>query len=127
MLAPPLADLAAREASSALPLPMALRVFLERVGNGGTIQSARWLSHEEIIANNDPVAWQRPCPAMIRDTRETFDWERHELPDGLLCISEYFYNQSRAFLLADGRVVWLTPTATGFSIDPPCLWLCSLL
>jgi hypothetical protein len=125
--APPLTDVAEREAQSGLPLPMALRAFLEQVGNGGRLQYVQWLTHEEIITNNDPVSWQRPCPALIREAREMFDWDCHEIPDGLLCISGYFYNGSRAFLLADGRVVWLTPTETGYRIDPPRFWLCSLL
>ena len=126
-LGPPSGDVAEREASSGLPLPMALRAFLEQVGDGGRIGYVRWLSLNDIIADNDPGSWQRPCPASIREAREMFDWDAHERPDGLLCISGYFYNQSRAFLLTDGRVVWLTPTDTGYSVDPPRLWLCSLL
>jgi len=126
-LGPPLVDLTEREASCGLPLPAALRAFLEQVGDGGTIGYVRWLSLDEVIADNDPGSWQRPCPALIRDAREMFDWDDHARPDGLLCISGYFYNQSRAFLLTDGRVVWLTPTETGYRIDPPRLWLCSLL
>lgn len=126
-LGPPAEDVAERETRSGLPLPMALRVFLEQVGDGGRMGYVRWLSLEDIIADNDPGSWQRPCPASIRDAREMFDWDHHERPDGLLCISGYFYNQSRAFLLSDGRVVWLTPTETGYRVDPPRLWLCSLL
>lgn len=126
-LDPPSGDVAERETRSGLRLPMALRAFLEQVGDGGRIGYVRWLSLAEIIADNDPGSWQRPCPASIREARETFDWERHERPEGLLCISGYFYNQSRAHLLTDGRVVWLTPTETGYRIDPPRLWLCSLL
>jgi hypothetical protein len=126
-LGPPLVDLTEREASCGLPLPAALRAFLEQVGDGGTIGYVRWLSLDEVIADNDPGSWQRPCPALIREAREMFDWDDHARPDGLLCISGYFYNQSRAFLLTDGRVVWLTPTETGYRIDPPRLWLCSLL
>ena len=126
-LAPPLVDLAEQEARGGVPLPMALRVFLEQVGNGGKMEYVQWLSLAEIIADNDPASWQRPCPALIREAREMFDWDHHERPDGLLCISGYYYNQSRAFILADGRVVWLTPTATGYRVDPPRLWLCSLL
>jgi len=123
VLAPPASSTLVQEKKHMLPLPLMLRVFLERIGNGGTFDYVRWLSLEEIIANNDPAAWRRSCPGEIRDAHEAVDWDKEEFPDGLVCVSGYYYNASRAYLLPDGRVVWATPTETGHRFDPPHLWL----
>lgn len=103
--------------------PKVLRIFLERFGNGGELQYVRYMSGEEILQENDLASWLRPCPETIRDAHEIIDWPGETLPDGLLCISHYYYNSSRAYLLNDGRVVWVTPADEGYSIDPPHLWL----
>ncbi|HRI64142.1 MAG TPA: hypothetical protein PK156_07885 [Polyangium sp.] len=122
-LAPALGADGLSEVFDAWRLPTVLRVFLERIGNGGVWDSVRWLAINEILRENDLDAWLRPCPVEILEAHEMVDWEYQELPDGLLCISHYFYNASRAYLLADGRVVWATPTETGYVLDPPHLWL----
>jgi hypothetical protein len=123
VLTPPLGVQGIPDSCAAWRFPILLRAFLERVGNGGRMNYLGWLSLEEILRQNNLDSWLRPCPAEIRNAREMVDWNHQELPDGLLVISHYYYNASRAHLLADGRVVWTTPTETGYLIDPPHLWL----
>ena len=123
VLAPPLGVAGLPDSCAMWHLPILLRAFLERVGNGGCMEYLKWLSIEEILRENNLQSWLRPCPAEIRYAHETVDWEHQDLPDGLLAISDYYYNSSRAFLLADGRVVWATPTETGYVIDPPHIWI----
>lgn len=112
-----------RAADAIWHFPTVLRIFLERFGNGGEIHYVRYLSGEEIVHENDLASWLRPCPEEILKAHEIVDWPGKTLPDGLLCISHYYYNESRAYLLHDGRVVWVTPADDGYSIDPPHLWL----
>lgn len=111
-----------READAIWHFPKVLRIFLERFRDEPPLSSVQYLSGEEILQENDLASWQRACPAEIRNANERIDWESETLPDGLLCISHHYYNASRAYLLADGRVVWATPFETGYQIDPPYLW-----